>query len=346
MKFHYEFSIKKIPTPISHYHQILMIGSCFTENIGSLLRNNCFKVLENPNGILFNPVSVAESVQQYITNKQMNETDLFLLNETWHSWKHHSRFSGIDPKSTVEKINDSTTTAHRFLKNADHLFITLGSAWVYQLSKEAASLEGTVAANNHKAPAAWFNRTLLSAETTKGLLENMIQELLQFNPHIQIIFTISPVRHLREGVIDNNRSKAILIQAVHDLANIYDAIYYFPAYELVIDDLRDYRFYAEDLVHPNYQATQYVWEKFTEACIHPDSSQLFKMIKEIKLAYQHKPFNAATSQHQAFLKKYAQETIHLMEQFPHIHLKEELNYFKTGIKNLAQGDSSKHLVSE
>lgn len=338
MKFHYEFSIKKIPVPISHYHRLLMVGSCFTENIGSLLRNNCFNVLENPNGILFNPVSVAEAVHSYIINEQISETDLFFLNETWHSWKHHSRFSGITANEAIDKINESTSAAYHFLKSADHIFITLGSSWVYQLTNEANGKEGTVAANNHKAPAAWFNRTLLSANATKNLLENMIQELLQFNPHLQIIFTISPVRHLREGVIDNNRSKAVLIQAIHDLANTHDAIYYFPAYELVIDDLRDYRFYAEDLVHPNYQATQYVWEKFTEACIHQESCQLFKLIKEIKLAYQHKPFNSSTIQHQEFLKKYARETMHLMEQFPHIYLKEELNYFKTGIKNQGQVD--------
>lgn len=161
----------------------------------------------------------------------------------------------------------------------------------------------------------------------------MVNQLLQFNPHIQVIFTISPVRHLREGVIDNNRSKAVLIQAVHDLVNLNEATYYFPAYELVIDDLRDYRFYAEDLVHPNYQATQYVWEKFVDACIHSDASKLFKLIKEIKLAYQHKPFNPETEQHQQFLKKYAKETALLMEQFPNISLKEELNYFNTGIRN-------------
>jgi lysophospholipase L1-like esterase len=315
-----------------------MVGSCFTENIGNLLRNNCFNVLENPSGILFNPVSVAEAVHSYISNEQIGETDLFLLNETWHSWKHHSRYSGTTAQESIEKINLSTNSAHHFLKTSDHLFITLGSAWVYQLTNEAAGKEGIVAANNHKAPASWFNRVLLSVESTKNVLDKMIQDLLQYNPHLQIIFTISPVRHLREGVIDNNRSKAVLIQAIHDLVNTYDAIYYFPAYELVIDDLRDYRFYAEDLVHPNYQATQYVWEKFADACIHPESSQLFKLIKEIKLAYQHKPFNPTTTQHQAFLKKYAKETIHLMEQFPHIQLKEELNYFKTGIKNQAQAD--------
>jgi len=333
MKFHYEFPIKKIDSPITHYHKMVMMGSCFTENIGHLLKSHCFTVLENPNGILFNPISVVEAVDSYINQKQIEESDLFLLNETWHSWKHHSRFSGTTPGDAVAKMNASTTAASLFLKSADHIMITLGSAWVYRLTAAADGIEGSVAANNHKAPAAWFKRELLSSEQTKLMLQQMVNQLLQYNPHIQIIFTISPVRHLREGVIDNNRSKAVLIQAVHDLVNQNESIYYFPAYELVIDDLRDYRFYAEDLVHPNYQATQYVWEKFVDACIHNDAIKLFKLIKEIKLAYQHKPFNPETEQHQQFLKKYANETVHLMEQYPPIRLNEELNYFKTGLRN-------------
>jgi len=333
MKFHYEFPIKKIPTPLMHYHKMVMMGSCFTENIGHLLKSHCFTVLENPNGILFNPISVVEAVDSYIHQKQIVASDLFLLNETWHSWKHHSRFSGTTQADAVTKINASTTAAAQFLKTANHLMITLGSAWIYRLTESADGIAGSVAANNHKAPAAWFERELLTAATTQQMLQQMVDQLLQFNPYLQIIFTISPVRHLREGVIDNNRSKAVLIQAVHDLANINNAIYYFPAYELVIDDLRDYRFYAEDLVHPNYQATQYVWEKFVDACIDNDTSKQFKLIREIKLAYQHKPFNPETSQHHQFLKKYANETAHLMEQFPNIQLTEELNYFKTGIRN-------------
>ncbi|WP_439506253.1 GSCFA domain-containing protein [Sediminibacterium sp.] len=330
MKFHYEFPIKKIPVPLTHYHKTLMIGSCFTENIGNLLKRHCFTVLENPNGILFNPVSVVEAVDSYIHQKQINESDLFLLNETWHSWKHHSRFSDITPAATVAKINASTFAAGQFLKSASHIMITLGSAWVYRLTDAADGEAGSVAANNHKAPSTWFTRELLTAEITQKLLQQMVDSLLKLNPYLQIIFTISPVRHLREGVIDNNRSKAVLIQAVHDLVNQNVATYYFPAYELVIDDLRDYRFYAEDLVHPNYQATQYVWEKLVDACIAKEASDLFKLIKEIKLAYQHKPFNPQTIQHQQFLRKYENETARLMEQFPFIQLTDELNYFKTG----------------
>ena len=159
------------------------------------------------------------------------------------------------------------------------------------------------------------------------LLKTILNKLFQFNPTIQIIFTISPVRHLREGLVENNRSKAVLIQAVHEVVSLYPTTYYFPAYELVIDDLRDYRFYAEDMVHPNYQATQYVWEKFTEACMTLETRLLLKEIAEIQLAFQHRPFNASTQAHQQFLNGYLKKTNLLKEKYPYLDWESELAYF-------------------
>ncbi len=343
MKFHYDFPIKKMDSPIAHHHKIMMIGSCFTENIGQYLQSHSFQVLENPNGILFNPVSVTDAIQSYIRNQRVSEEELFELNETWHSWKFHSRYSGITKEDALNKMNQSIEDAHCFLKTASHMIVTLGSAWVYELTGLANGVAGTIVANNHKAPASWFQRKLLSAESVKSLLISMINSLRQFNPNLQIIFTISPVRHLREGVIENNRSKAVLIQSVHDLANEYEHLYYFPSYELVIDDLRDYRFYAEDLVHPNYQATLYVWEKFVEACIDGSSAQLFKTIREIKLAFKHKPFNPSTQQHQQFLNKYQAVTLRLLEQYPFLKLRQELDYFSTGLRNQEPEDESEQI---
>ncbi|MES2329187.1 MAG: GSCFA domain-containing protein [Bacteroidota bacterium] len=331
MKFHFEFDIKKLPRTVQHGHSLLLIGSCFTENIGEKLRKHKFTVSENPNGILFNPVSVAEALGSYIENKKITADDIFLHNETWHSWKHHSRFSGITAEECVQKINDSTAGAHTYLKNADHLLITLGSAWLYTLTEEAANATtGSVAANNHKAPATWFQKRLMSAGEVVDVLNESLKKLFAFNPGLQVIFTISPVRHLREGVIENNRSKAVLIQAVHQLVERYEALYYFPAYELVIDDLRDYRFYAEDLVHPNYQATQYVWEKFINACMSEETRNLMKEIAEINLAFQHKPFNAQTGIHSKFLASYFTKTKLLQERHPFLNFKTELVYFGDG----------------
>lgn len=328
MKFRFEFDIKKLPEPITHHHGLLLMGSCFTENIGEKLNKFKFKTLQNPNGILFNPVSVADALTDYIEKRVFTEADLFHFNEVWHSWRHHSRFSGLTIEEALTKINTSTTTAHAFLKTADYVIITLGSSWVYTFTEKALNAKlGAVAANNHKAPADWFYRRLMTTEEVLRVLENVIHRLILFNPDIRIIFTISPVRHLREGVVENNRSKAGLIQAVHHLVDKFDRLYYFPSYELVIDDLRDYRFYSEDLVHPNYFATQYVWEKLVESCMDEKTKTLMEELHTINLAFQHKAFNPSSEQHKKFLQSSYERTKRLQEKFPFLDLEKELAYF-------------------
>lgn len=328
MKFRYEFNIKHLPEPITHEHKLLLVGSCFTENIGEKLNKYKFTTLQNPAGILFNPVSVAETLTDCIEGKTFATEDLFILNEAWHSWKHHSRFSGFTTAAALENINASVKAAHRYLRQADYLFVTLGSAWVYTLTEKAANAQvGAVAANNHKAPADWFQRRLLTPEEVLRVLDNVIHRLFLFNEKIKIIFTVSPVRHLREGAVENNRSKAVLIQAVHHLVDKFSRLYYFPAYELVVDDLRDYRFYAEDLVHPNYFATEYVWERLVESCMDSKTKGLMEEIRSVNLAFQHKPFNPASSQHQRFLRHYHQKAADLQQKHPCLDLKKELAYF-------------------
>jgi len=328
MKFRSEFEIQKIEQSISHQHKLMLVGSCFTENIGEKLSKHKFSVYENPNGILFNPVSVSEAIINVIENKIYTKDDLFNYNEAWHSWQHHSRFSSLSADDALDKINSTTNEAHQFLKQADYILITLGSAWIYTLTDKAINAQvGTVAANNHKAPSDWFEKKLLRVHQTILVLATMLDRLGAFNPNIKIIFTISPVRHLREGAINNNRSKAVLIQAVHDLCERLKQLYYFPAYELVIDDLRDYRFFAEDLVHPNYYATQYVWEKFVDACMNDDTKKLMQEIADINTAFNHKPFNPTSNQHQKFLETYYTKVKLLQEQNTNIDFNNELSYF-------------------
>ncbi|MEI8060115.1 MAG: GSCFA domain-containing protein, partial [Ferruginibacter sp.] len=276
MNFHLEFFPKKLDTPIKHQHQLFLIGSCFTEQIGNKLKQFKFRVLDNPNGILFNPISISKSISSYIKNKQYIETDLFYQNESWNSWEHHSRFSHPEKEECLRIINTSQQLAHHFLKTTDWLLITLGSAFVYELENNK------VVANCHKVPTDKFNKKILIVEEVVTALQNIISEVKMYNPFTKIIFTISPVRHLRDGFVENNRSKATLINAVHQILS--DEVLYFPAYELVVDDLRDYRFYAEDMVHPNYSATNYVWEKFITTCIDEPSQLLMKAINEINAA--------------------------------------------------------------
>jgi hypothetical protein len=328
LKFKLTLPAKRSEHPISYRDGVFLIGSCFSENIGAKLNTHLFKVFENPHGILFNPVSVAQSLSDCIHHKQYTEADLFQLNEVWNSWHHHSRFSGITPNDALEKINHSITCAHAFLKTANHIIITLGSAWLYQLNSQSPYSAGQIVANNHKAPSSWFDKKLMKSEALVLLLNKMVQGLLQFNPHLQIIFTISPVRHLREGLVENNRSKAVLIQAVHEIIDSTENVAYFPSYEYVIDDLRDYRFYAEDLVHPNYAASNYVWEKLIETYFNEETQAIMKQVAELQLAMQHKPFFAGSTQHKEFLQNCIAKTERLISLYSYLPLTEQVHFFK------------------
>jgi len=322
MNFFTPINIKSLDTPINYRNRILLIGSCFTEHIGNHLADVKFNVLQNPNGILFDPFSVCNSLISYIHNKQYTAEDLFQLNEGWHSWQHHSRFSKPGRDEALELINQSQSKAHQFLRETDWLIITLGSAFVYKL---AAS--GETVANCHKAQPQTFQKHLASIDEIISKFDETIHQLFQFNNHLRIIFTISPVRHLRDGVVDNNRSKARLIESVHHLVNKFNRLYYFPAYELVIDVLRDYRFYDIDLAHPNYSATTFVLEKFFESCLDEEARKLSDEIKKLVIARNHKPFNAESIQHKQFLQSQLIKTKQLQERYPFLDLDKEMEFF-------------------
>ena len=316
---------------INYGERLLLMGSCFTENIGLKLQAHLFETLENSHGILFNPVSVQNALMDIIANKKYTELDLFLLNDVWNSWHHHSRFSGVTQTEALDKMNGAIQEAHSYLKSAHHLVITLGSAWLYTLNENVPNHMGMVVANNHKAPANWFTKKLLQPQELLSNLQSLVAALQSFNPNLHIVFTISPVRHLREGLVENNRSKAVLIQVVHDLVSMEKNIEYFPAYEYVIDDLRDYRFYSEDLVHPNYAATQYVWEKLVDTYMSAETQSIMKQVAELQLAFNHKPFFSGSTEHQKFLLSYIEKTMHLMAQCPQLPLEKHLYFFKGAI---------------
>jgi hypothetical protein len=318
-------NIPKSPREIHHQQKILSIGSCFTEHIGNALVEYKFEVLQNPNGILFDPMAVCSSIVSYIQQKQYTQEDLFPLNELWHSWNHHSRFSHPDPEQALTKINASQQEAHQFLKNADWLIITLGSAFSYKLLEH----NYLPVANCHRAPAQWFQKHLSTLDEIIARLDNTIHQLFHLNPKLQIIFTISPVRHIRDGVVDNNRSKARLIEAVHHLVNKFDRLYYFPSYELVIDVLRDYRFYAEDMVHPNYLATGFVLEHFTKTYMSEATLVLIEELKKLAIARKHRSAHPGTEAHKKFLQSHLAKTLDLKQRYPYLDLESEIAYFSS-----------------
>jgi GSCFA family len=329
MQLQIPIEIKSLLVPISYRDKISLMGSCFTEHIGNALGELKFNVMQNPNGILFGPDAVCKSLSSYIENKKYAEADLFYLNEVWNSWAHHSRFSHIDKQECLNRINQSQQTAHDFLKNADWLIITLGSSFTYELTATADAatdgLNGRVA-NCHRAPANWFKKRMIEMDEIKKMLEECIAKLKIFNPQLKLIFTVSPVRHIRDGVVENNRSKARLIETVHSFLN--ESIFYFPAYELVIDVLRDYRFYDIDLVHPNYAATEFVLEKFIENYIDLPSQELLKEVKKIVIARKHKAFQPATNAHKQFLQSNYIKAQELQAKHPFLDFDEERSYFE------------------
>src|SRR5579863_326391 len=308
--------------PIRYQQGILLSGSCFTEHIGNYLIDVKFNALQNPNGILFDPLSVASSLISYIGPDIYEPQDLFYHNELWQSWKHHGIFSDTDQQVVLNKINQSQRAAHLFLKKANWLIITLGSSFAYILKEQNRPV-----ANCHRAPANWFIKKLLPIDEMLAALDEMLHRLFDFNPGLQVIFTISPVRHIRDGVIENNRSKARLIEVAHQLVNKFNKTYYFPAYELVMDVLRDYRFYDKDLVHPNYMATNYVVENFMEYYVHPESRLLSEEIRKLQISRKHRPLHPNTEAHRRFLNEQLERTIELSEKYSFLNFETELKHF-------------------
>ena len=311
------------PQPLlQHTDKLMLIGSCFTEHIGKRLSDAKFRVLENPNGILFNPLSVVKSVQSYMEAAPVAPSDLFFLNEIWNHWDFHTRFSGTDQAQTVQIINRSIQEAHTYLKEADWLMITLGSAFQYFLQENDRDV-----ANCHRAPGQWFEKRLLSISVITQALKEMIGQLKAFNPSLKIIFTISPVRHIRDGVVENNRSKARLIEAVHEMVEGYEHCFYFPAYELVIDVLRDYRYYDIDMVHPNFAATGVVWDQFFQSYLGEEARQVATRMLELTTAANHKVRFPETQAYEKFRNSQLQKIARYEKDYSYISFEREKAVF-------------------
>lgn len=321
MEFRQPFIPPRLIKPIRHTDHIFMAGSCFTEQISQKLRRVKFQVTENPHGILFNPISIATSIRRYCTAEKYSVEDLFQHEDLWGSWDHHTRFLETDPEVCLKNINDALQTGSSALKKSSWLILTLGSAFVYQKD------DGRVVANCHKVPADRFDKKLLTSEEIHREFSILFDQLQTICPDLNVILTISPVRHLRDGFVENNRSKAHLIQAVHMLVEDRSNVHYFPSYELVIDDLRDYRFYAEDMVHPNYQATQYVYDRFFNACIDERDHALIRQLNQLATAISHRIQHPGTKQHQEFFQKQLNHVRELKLALPYLDLHEEDKYF-------------------
>ena len=318
------------PTPsqnkISYQTPVLFLGSCFTENIGNKMLDLKFPALVNPFGVMYNPVSVQSGLEILIEQSEFKESDLGLFNDQWFSFYHDTEFSDVDQTICLGKINKSIELASRQLRNADYLLITFGTSWVYKYLKS-----GNIVSNCHKIPAKEFERIKLDTEDIFVEWANLINRLHELNKNLKIIFTVSPVRHWKDGPVQNQLSKSTLILAIHQLKERFKSIEYFPAYEILMDDLRDYRFYADDMLHPSKVAIDYIWDQFVQTYLEKKTVDITKEVERILLAKTHRPLNQNTPSHKKFIESQIKLIEELEKKYTFLDFVNDRSFFKSQI---------------
>ncbi len=307
--FRTELFIDKNPDKITYNSKILALGSCFAQNISNKLRRYRFNVTSNPFGTIFNPLSVFRLLEICRDNQEIDLSLIHEQNGTWNHFNFHSKVAALSKTQLLVNIEDEVTTTRKILNESDTLIITFGSAFVYKLIENQ-----TVVANCHKAPSTKFNKELLKVEHIVDGFRKIYHHLNHIN---NIILTVSPVRHVKDSITLNNVSKSVLRLACHEILNEFPHVKYFPAYEFLLDDLRDYRFYESDLLHPTASAQTYIFEKFVEAYMNEEDQKMIESVEKLIKATEHKPFNLQSEEYQ----KFVQETIGKMEQ---LHTKIDL----------------------
>jgi lysophospholipase L1-like esterase len=310
MNFRTNIQLQKERNQIDYNSKLLLIGSCFSENISKKLDYFKFKTFSNPFGILYNPIAIEKLITNAINLTKYTEKDIFLLNERWHCFDAHSNLSATTKEELLSNLNTSISSTKKQLKNASHLVITLGTARVYR-HIESDNIVG----NCHKIPQKKFLQELLSVKQIIASLENIVELVKAENPSITIIFTVSPVRHLKDGFVENTQSKAHLISAIHQIVDKRKQLHYFSSYEIMMDDLRDYRFYSADMVHPNETAVNYIWDNFKEVWVSEKSVSTMKEVETIQKGLLHKPFNPNSEQYKKFLLDIQEKKLALKKRF-------------------------------
>ena len=298
LSFRTELKLQAVKSPIQVQEPILALGSCFAQNISEKLQNLGYHLEINPFGLIYNPLSLSYSLETLLSSRLWTEQDLVFYQGQWHSWSHHGHFSQANSQDALNQINQTLEQARQTLARTKYLFLTLGTAWAYTLDN------GQIVNNCHKFPAQHFQRQFLSLDQITQSLGTVLQKIKAQNPQIQVLFTLSPIRHLKDGLIENQRSKASLLLAIHQLIELYPSwIHYFPAYELLLDDLRDYRYYAEDMLHPSPLAQAYIFQQFEQTWLEPKAAPLRKALHKLQLALAHRPKQGEGLEYQNFLAK-------------------------------------------
>ena len=307
---------------LNYKKNTMMVGSCFTNYVGAKLQRYKFPVSLNPFGVLYNPESVRNALNTLMYEKYFEEKDLHQFNGRWLSFHHDTSFSGYDREKVLQDINTGIHAGNEWLANTHLLIITFGTARVYLHKKK-----NHIVSNCHKLPAREFNRYLLDINDIVESYRRLIGDLKKFNHNLHIIFTISPVRHWKDGAAGNQQNKAVLILAIKKLLEEFPELEYFPSYEILMDELSDYRFYAEDMIHPGDTAVNYIWDRFCDTYIKKSTQKLMEKIEAIVKAKTHRPFHPQSLEYQNFIKKQIEKTEHFLDKYPHIDLRPELDYF-------------------
>jgi lysophospholipase L1-like esterase len=297
---------------IDYDSSIFLLGSCFVENIGHKLDYFKFQNLQNPFGILFQPIAIEKLITNAVNEKEYTEGDIFFHNEQWHSFDAHSKLSMASNQDFIADLNKQINLTAKQLNNSSHIIITLGTAWVYRHINTDA-----LVANCHKVPQKKFLKELLTVNEITESLQSIVELIRSVNKKASILFTVSPVRHLKDGFVENTQSKAHLIAGIHQVVEPRHHLHYFPSYEIIMDELRDYRFYAEDMIHPNQTAINYIWEKFKSVWISKGVSEIMEAVEFIQKGLHHKPFNPNSKAHLQFLQKLEEQKVQLSLKVPY-----------------------------
>lgn len=322
MELSTKIPIPKSKHPIDYHSKILAFGSCFAENMGAKFGYFKFQITTNPFGILFHPLAIEKLIHFALKKQTFTEKDIFFHNERWHCFDVHSQLSHPDQEVFLKNLNEALQITRKQIKESSHFILTLGTAWVYKLKKS-----GDIVANCHKVPQNQFEKRLLSVSEIEESLRRIVEKVKKTNSRIQFIFTISPVRHLKDGFVENQRSKAHLIAAIHQYLSVTNSTLlgkgagcgdYFHSYEILMDELRDYRFYASDMLHPNQVAVNYIWERFSACYFSETTYKIMQEVGSIQKGLNHKPFDVNSESHQKFLNTLREKINLLQQKVPHI----------------------------
>lgn len=313
-----------------HSDRMLLVGSCFSDSIGQKLESAKFNVAVNPFGTMYNPASIAELLRRAMEGRRYDEDsdDMFMFEGRWHSWMHHSCLSASTKAELVDNLNSATDLVHDRLSDGDVLFVTFGTAICYRMKSD-----GRVVANCHKQSEKLFERVRMGVADIVDMWSALIDDILHVNPKLRIVFTVSPIRHKRDGLHVNQLSKSTLLLAVDELCGRYPQnCMYFPSYEIMIDELRDYRFYADDMVHPSSLAVDYIWERLSEACLSKDTLDLIKQFTGISSALNHRPFNSESDEYMGLMARTLDKIKELKEKHPYVDMDAEMRICNTRLK--------------